>query len=97
MAMEMIEEVEVKNPRKKKLASLKKVETMDTELRKNVPVKEVQKEDRDFARLTIVGTANTIDEMRQQQREKEEKDRLDRAKSDKIIHTFSPMKSMKKK
>jgi hypothetical protein len=97
MAMEMIEKVEFKNPKKKKLASLKKVEVVETELRGKVPAKQVQKEDAEFAKKTIIGTANTMDEMRQQQKEKDEKDRLDRAKSDAMINTFSPMKSMKKK
>ena len=66
MALEEITtDVDIQTPFKKKLGSMKKkkyvkgVEVMDTELRSNVPVKQVQKEDQDF--INAMTTAKKMD------------------------------------
>jgi hypothetical protein len=54
MALEEVTtEVEVEDPKKKKkkLASMKKEPTMDTELRENVPVSKVLREAREFSNI----------------------------------------------
>lgn len=100
MAMEMVEEIEIKNPKKKKLAALKKVEMVETELRGKVPAKQVQEESIEQAN-ELAKSAVTPYQMAMQQKKEDAAEKAkyksERSKTDAIINTFSPMKSMKKK
>jgi len=58
-------QMDQKNPgkAKKKLASMKKVVTMDTELKKNVPVSQVKKADQDFVNAMILAKKKDAEEI----------------------------------
>lgn len=68
ISTEMDVDIDQKNPGKpkRKLASMKKVEVMDTELRRNVPVSQVKKEDAEFVKAMV-----TADRMRKDRLAKE--------------------------
>lgn len=63
---EMDVNVDQKNPGKPKklIASMKKVKTMDTELRKNVPVSQVKKEDQDFVDAMVYAKKKDLEEIK---------------------------------
>lgn len=63
---EMDVNLDQKNPGKPKklIASMKKVKTMDTELRRNVPVSQVKKEDQDFVNAMVYAKKKDLEEIK---------------------------------
>jgi hypothetical protein len=75
MALEQITtdmdvKVDQKNPGKPKklIASMKKVKTMDTELRRNVPVSQVKKADKDFVDAMVYAKKKDMEEVASKER-----------------------------
>lgn len=65
ISTEMDVKVDQKNPAKpkRKLSSMKKVEVMDTELRRNVPVSQVKKEDAEFVKAMVYAKRKQMEEI----------------------------------
>jgi hypothetical protein len=65
ISTEMDVDIDQKNPGKpkKKLSSMKKVEVMDTELRRNVPVSQVKKENDEFVKAMVYAKRKQMEEI----------------------------------